>query len=234
MNWTIHHKEVTSSTNLDARSGKAGDVFIADEQTAGRGRLNHKWHSAPGENLMCSPVIDVAGKTPVEISTLPLVVGLAVLRTIQHYTDSDVQLKWPNDIFVGGHKISGILCERNNDNVIAGIGINVNQKVFPPEISARATSLTLINPSLSISVRDVLKTLLNEFDSVHCIWREKGFSSLHPQFAAVDYLKGKTVSVLQTDDDSRPLTGICAGIQPDGTLSISGTPVYAGEAHILL
>ena len=82
MNWRIHHRPITESTNLDARTGVPGDVFTADEQTAGRGRLDHKWLSAPGENLMCSIVLDVAGLDPAAVSTLPLVVGLAVLQSL--------------------------------------------------------------------------------------------------------------------------------------------------------
>ena len=79
MTWRIHHRDVTASTNLDARAGFPGDVFTADEQTAGRGRLDHAWHSAPGANLMFSAVLDVSGLAPDAVATLPLVVGLAVL-----------------------------------------------------------------------------------------------------------------------------------------------------------
>ncbi len=232
MNWTVHHKPVTTSTNLDARSGKAGDVFTADEQTAGRGRLDHKWQSAPGENLMCSLVIDVTDKSPVEVSTLPLVAGLAVLNTVKNFMNANIQLKWPNDVLVDGRKISGILCERNNDAVIAGIGINVNQRTFPPDISSRATSLALVNPSLAVSVQEVLGTLLAEFDAVLSVWLNSGFTALHAQLSDADFLKGKTISVLQTDSDENPVTGICDGIQPDGTLCVAGTPIYAGEAHV--
>ncbi len=232
MNWIIHHKSITESTNLDAKNGKAGDVFTADEQTAGRGRLDHKWHSTPGENLMCSLVIDVTDKSPIEISTLPLVVGLAVLNTVKSFADKNIKLKWPNDVLVDGRKISGILCERNNDMVIAGIGINVNQKIFPPDISSRATSLTLINPSIRTSPQEVLRTLLSEFDAVHSIWFNSGFTALHARFSEIDFLKGKIISVLQTDNDANPVTGICDGIQADGTLRVAGTPIYAGEAHV--
>ena len=79
MNWTIHHQPSTASTNLDARAGRHGDVFTADFQTAGRGRLDHKWLSAPGENLMLSAVLDVGDCPPDRVATLPLVVGLAVI-----------------------------------------------------------------------------------------------------------------------------------------------------------
>lgn len=78
--WKIHHKRETESTNLDARSGNPWDVFTADYQTAGRGRLDHKWLSPPGANLLMSAVLSVEGLSPEQVSTLPLVVGLAVAK----------------------------------------------------------------------------------------------------------------------------------------------------------
>ena len=78
MTFTLRHKAVTTSTNLDAREGAPGDVFTADEQTAGRGRLDHRWLSPPGKNLMMSVVFDVDGLAPEHVSTFPLMVGLAV------------------------------------------------------------------------------------------------------------------------------------------------------------
>ena len=81
-NWRIHHKAETASTNLDARTGRHGDVFTADYQTAGRGRLDHKWLSPPGANLMMSVVLSVDGLAPEQVATLPLVVGLAVIKVV--------------------------------------------------------------------------------------------------------------------------------------------------------
>ena len=80
--WRVHHKSETESTNLDARAGKHRDVFTADHQTAGRGRLDHKWLSPPGTNLMMSVVLSVEGLEPEQVATLPLVVGLAVVKAV--------------------------------------------------------------------------------------------------------------------------------------------------------
>ena len=81
--WRIRHQAVTGSTNKDALGGKPGDVFTADHQTAGRGRLDHQWLSPPGENLMMSAVIGVADAPPEEVATLPRVVGLSVAKAIE-------------------------------------------------------------------------------------------------------------------------------------------------------
>ena len=235
MTFRIHHRTVTESTNLDARAGVHGDVFTADEQTAGRGRLDHRWLSPPGANLMLSAVLDVADLPPERVVTLPLAVGLAVHACIARFLpDRPIALKWPNDVYVSGLKIAGILCERHGDVVVAGIGVNVNQTVFAPEIAARATSLAAVGVSAPIEVGCVRDVLLEELGAVYGAWRAKGFAVLHPRYAAVDWLKGRTIAVRQTDDDAEPLRGLCGGVQPDGTLLVGDIPVFAGEAHIIM
>ncbi len=230
MDWTIHHKAETVSTNLDARAGAPGDVFTAEYQSAGRGRLDHAWLSPPSENLMMSVVLDVADSAIEEAATLPLVVGLAVIDAVRALAGIEAKLKWPNDVLVDGKKLAGILCERHGDRVIAGIGVNVRQMVFPPEIVARATSLARLGAAADVTAtREAVLAALNARMSV---WRLGGFRALLPELAAADCLKGRTVSVFQTDTDYAPLTGLCGGIAPDGSLLVGGIPVYAGEAHL--
>ena len=258
MNWRIHHKTETVSTNLDARAGIHGDVYTADFQTAGRGRLDHKWQSPPGANLMMSVVLGVGARDrmgaeggmvvkeipPEEIATLPLVIGLAVVRAIRTFPPFHLStfplLKWPNDVLVGGRKVSGILCERHGDFVIAGIGVNVKQRVFSPEIAKRATSLAeLMGPvptsegSVPISVEGVRDVVLGEIAELYEIWREEGFAAVYPEIQAVDCLRGQTLAVKQTDDDAKPIRGVCGGIAPDGSLLVGSVPIYAGEAHVM-
>ena len=251
INWRIHHKAETVSTNLDAREGRHGDVFTADYQTAGRGRLDHKWLSPKGANLMMSVVLSVDGLEPEQVATLPLVVGLAVAKVangqdarstsgaagdVERASRPFARLKWPNDVLVNGKKIAGILCERNGDSVIVGIGVNVGQTEFDKEIADRATSLALVLPALVsglpspvLSVRDAI---LRELDRWYALWRAGGFSAVHPAIAAIDLLRGRTVSVRQADDDSSPVTGVSNGIMDDGSLDVGGVKVYAGEAHV--
>ena len=231
-NWTIHHKAVTESTNLDARDGQPGDVFVADEQTAGRGRLDHTWLSEPGKNLMLSVVLDVKGMEPQEVATLPLVIGLAAATATSLLLLRQTWIKWPNDVLIYNRKLAGILCERHGDNVIAGVGINVNQKVFAPELALRATSLRQIDGQerpLEMVQRAFLTTLAPFYDN----WQQNGFAAIHPLVVPCDALKGRQVSVLQTDADPTPVSGLCGGIQPDGTLLVGDTSVFAGEAHVV-
>ena len=233
MEFRFHRKETTVSTNVDAREGHPGDVFVADFQTAGRGRLDHEWHAARGENLTFSVVLDAADASPAEVATLPLVVGLAVARAVGALlgSSSQVAVKWPNDVLVGGKKICGILCERNGDAVVAGVGLNVNQTDFPAEIAARATSLRLVEGS-SFSRDDVLNGVVAEIGDMHSRWLRGGFAALRGAFAAFDLLKGREVAVLATDGDTAPVKGLCGGVQEDGSLLVGETRVYAGEAHV--
>lgn len=232
MRWRISHVSSTGSTNADARDGKPGDVFTADFQTAGRGRLDHKWLSAPGENLIMSVVLDVSGAAPDQVATLPLVVGLAAVEGLAALLPPppSLSLKWPNDVLAGGRKLAGILCERHGDMVIAGIGVNVRQTAFAPEISHRATSLALLGSAADpVCARDAV---LASLDAHYARWCREGFASLHPRVCAVDCLKGCFVRVLQTDCDASPAEGVCGGIAADGSLLVAGRHVYAGEAHV--
>lgn len=234
MQWRIFHKKETLSTNTDAKVGQHGDVFTADYQSAGRGRLDHKWLSNRGENLMMSAVLDVGSLEITHAATLPLAVGLAVVKTISSLLGSkaDVKLKWPNDVYVSDLKIAGILCERVGDNVVVGIGVNVHQKVFPPEISSRATSLELMG--LKVDVKEVRDALLKFLLEIYNIWKEEGFIAIYPQISSVDWLKNRAVAVIQTDDDNKPMRGLCSGISTDGSLIVGDDNIWAGEAHVLL
>ena len=226
--WRLHRQETTVSTNLDARTGEPGDVFAADFQTAGRGRLGHVWCSPAKANLLMSAVLSTADRPPEEVATLPLVVGLAVVRAVTRFLDAGARrerplLKWPNDVLVGGRKLAGILCERHGDRIVAGIGVNVHEQEFPPEIAARAAFLG------AGTVDEVRERVLDELGMLYETWRMRGFASVHPEIAAVDALKGRYVTVRQTDDDREPVAGVSAGIRPDGSLDVAGRAVYAGE-----
>ena len=235
IDWRIHHKAETVSTNLDARDGTHGDVYTSDFQTAGRGRLDHKWLSPPGANLMMSAVLSVGGLSPEAVATLPLVVGLAVVQAIRDLLSvaeaPKVALKWPNDVLIGGRKVAGILCERNGERIIVGIGINVKQRVFSPEIANKAISLGSV-PNFTGSVPAVREAVLEALGGLYETWRAQSFAAVYPAIRAVDFLWGQALAVRQTDDDAEPVRGLCGGVQSDGALLVGETRVYAGEAHV--
>ena len=230
--WRVRMKDETASTNDDARGGVHGDVYAARFQTAGRGRIGHKWLAPPGANVAMSAVLSVAGLSAGQAATLPIAVGLAVARAVSRILPgAAVALKWPNDVLVCGRKVAGILCERDGDCVIAGVGINVERRAFPPELALRAAALADF-AGFAGAADGVMDAVLGEMAAVYRVWRESGLAAFMPEIAGIDCLRGRRVAILQTDRDAAPLCGVCDGILPDGSLSVAGTPVYAGEAHV--
>jgi BirA family biotin operon repressor/biotin-[acetyl-CoA-carboxylase] ligase len=149
----IHHYYKIGSTNtvaMEAASAGApeGSVFLAERQTLGRGRGAHSWHSAQSAGIYCSVVLRPA-LPPSEALILSLAAGLAVRAAVQAIDPGvTVDLKWPNDLLINGRKVAGILTEMNSEPtrvryLVIGIGINVNQATFPPELQRTATSLHL-------------------------------------------------------------------------------------------
>lgn len=150
---------VASSTNdLAARAAEQGapdgTLVIAGQQTAGRGRAGHGWFSPPGAGLYLSMVVDAG--TPSASTWVPaltLMTGVAVAEALHAASGLPVAIKWPNDLVMapagavrGARKLAGILAEARTDgaaltHVVVGVGVNVRAAAWPPEISARATSL---------------------------------------------------------------------------------------------
>jgi BirA family biotin operon repressor/biotin-[acetyl-CoA-carboxylase] ligase len=153
----IHHYYKVESTNTLAMEAAAagapeGSVYLAEQQTAGRGRGGHSWHSAESSGIYCSVILRPP-LPPSEALILSLAAGLAVHAAVQEI-DSRVtaDLKWPNDLLLDGRKFCGILTEMNAEatrvrHVVVGIGINVNQAIFPAELRESATSLRLAGGS---------------------------------------------------------------------------------------
>lgn len=149
----LHYAPTTGSTNSDALAAARlgapdGTVYFADEQTAGRGRGDHAWHSASCEGLYAS--ILLRPQLPSErLPLLSIAAGLAAAEAIRQVTGLAVDLRWPNDLLIGPRKTGGILVEARNDSerpphaVVLGIGINVHQREFPPDLATPATSLDL-------------------------------------------------------------------------------------------
>uniref|UniRef100_UPI001867034C biotin--[acetyl-CoA-carboxylase] ligase n=1 Tax=Luteolibacter marinus TaxID=2776705 RepID=UPI001867034C len=139
-------REVTGSTNDDVREAArggagAGLVIVAGRQESGRGRRGAAWVCPPGEGLAFSVLLRPAEKK-ILWPRLSLAAGLAVAEALdRHGVAADV--KWPNDVWIDGKKIAGILVEAGDDHVVVGIGINVGVTAFPPGLGDSATSLAL-------------------------------------------------------------------------------------------
>ena len=150
----IVYLPTVDSTNRYARAlaqqGAAhGTLVLADEQTAGRGRRGRGWISPAGEGVFMTLILRPQAH-PSQVALLSLLTALAVAEGIAAETGLDARIKWPNDIVVSGRKVCGMLLEMNADeqsvhDVVAGIGINVHQTAFAPEIAQTASSLDLLS-----------------------------------------------------------------------------------------
>lgn len=169
----IHHYYRTGSTNtlaLEAAAAGApeGSVFVAEQQTAGRGRGSNQWHSPKSTGIYCSLVLRPA-LPPADVLILTLATGLAVHAAVREI-DSRVlpDLKWPNDLLFGGKKLCGILTEMSSEAttvryIVAGIGLNVNHSEFPPDLEQIATSLRIAT-GREWSRIEICAALLKSFD----------------------------------------------------------------------
>jgi BirA family biotin operon repressor/biotin-[acetyl-CoA-carboxylase] ligase len=165
------------STNADllaaARTGAAaGTVLVAEEQTAGRGRLDRSWQSQPGAALTFSALLRPAGVPPASRGWLPLLTGVAVASALRTTTGVDVSLKWPNDVLAPERagKLAGILAEQAGDAIVVGIGLNVSatQDELP---SSQATSLWL-QGAASTDRTEILVAILSELEQWYMRWAD--------------------------------------------------------------
>jgi BirA family biotin operon repressor/biotin-[acetyl-CoA-carboxylase] ligase len=148
----LHHYFRVGSTNAEAMNAAAhgepeGSVFIAEEQTAGRGRGGHSWLSEKSAGIYCSVVLRPE-ISPADTLAISLAAGLAVRAAVQEVTSLVADLRWPNDVLLAGKKFCGILIEMNAEPtrvryLVLGIGLNVNQSSFPSALENEATSLRL-------------------------------------------------------------------------------------------
>jgi len=142
----LWYPDVPSTNDLAAalaeHGAREGCVVVADAQSAGRGRQGRSWASPPGAGLYVSTVLRPAEHA---LSLLTIAAGVAIADGIHTATGLVPDLKWPNDVFVGGRKAAGVLAEATSSAagtyVVLGFGINVSLAAYPPEVAARATNL---------------------------------------------------------------------------------------------
>lgn len=147
--------------------------LVAASQTAGRGRKGNKWFSPPKAGLYLSFKLpkDFFPQSG-ELSCISLVCGLTVSETVDSYTLSLV--KWPNDVYIGGRKVAGILVEANAEDIVIGIGVNLNTTSFPSELQKMATSIYLETQS-RVDFFEFLHLLLENLSSDLLLFRSEGF-----------------------------------------------------------
>jgi BirA family transcriptional regulator, biotin operon repressor / biotin---[acetyl-CoA-carboxylase] ligase len=223
----LQHFASVSSTNtllLEAATASApeGTVYVADEQTAGRGRGGHAWHSAPGEGLYVSALVHPSLLLR-DALRLSLSAGVAAHRAIRETTGIAADLRWPNDLLLSTHKLGGILVETSAASgpdaalhyAVIGIGINVNHASFPPELSTLATSLRLAT-GREVSRQALLIALLRALDHELTLLETSSPDLLERFAAASTWVCDKRVHV----PEQGGYTGRTAGLDERGFLLV--------------
>ena len=166
------HETVTSTNTLAwmwaAEGAPEGAVVLAEHQSAGRGRLGRVWADQRGLNLLCSVVLHPT-LPPTDLGLVTLAAGVAVAEALDAFTQPVTpSIKWPNDVLLEGRKCGGILLESalqpGRTTLILGIGLNVNQTAFPPDLSDRATSL-LLTTGRHVARAPLLAALLERLEA---------------------------------------------------------------------
>lgn len=234
-----HFPSVGSTNALASEAAQAGarvGVWIADEQTAGRGRGGHGWHSVAGDGLYVSAL--VAPALPMTMALwLSLATGLATRTAIREATGMIVDIRWPNDLLLNRRKCGGILVETAVDGAmlryaVIGIGINVNHAGFPAELEALATSLRMESNG-KISREALLGTLLRALDEEIALLVQEhrgeidGSGLLERFTEASSWVRGKRVRV----EEGGGYTGVTNGLDGRGFLLVDGDD---GVMHTVL
>jgi BirA family biotin operon repressor/biotin-[acetyl-CoA-carboxylase] ligase len=218
-----------------ARAGESqGLVVVANEQTAGRGRAGRTWIAPAGRNLLCSILLRPS-LPPDQLGTLPLVIGVAVAETIEHFVSQSCMLKWPNDVQVAGSKIAGILIQSriagaSVDFVNLGIGINVD--VTQEGLPDGATSIAA-NRGREVGCAPVLTKLLERLNPAYAEYvRSQGSPDLSAWRQRATMV-GERVTVVAI---SKALTGVLEDIDATGKLLLrldSGEVVALAHGEVV-
>lgn len=213
---------------LAAEGSPDRTVVVAEHQSAGRGRRGRAWSDAPGTSLLAS--ILVRPRTPpARWPAFSLTTAVAVAGALRRAAGLDARLKWPNDVVARGRKLGGILVEartaEGDPALVVGVGLNLAQREFPPELAGAATSVAL--ETAQAPDRDaVLASVLEEFDAWRARLEAEGFEPVRLRWLALADTIGRAVTV-------DGVTGVAVGLDADGALLVESAAgirrIVAGE-----
>jgi len=244
----------TGSTNADllaraAAGAPEGVVLAAEEQTSGRGRMGRSWVSPPRAALTFSLLVRPDTVAPARRGWLPLLAGVSVASAVRAAAGVDARLKWPNDVLAGPAKLGGILAEAVGDAVVVGIGLNVSTEPgeLPPPgptpggalpaTSLRVLAATAPPAAGSAAAGDgdrerLLTEILAAFEHWYQAWRQAGGDpdrcGLRAEYTRLCATIGRRVRVELPG--GQLLSGLAAGVDPDGRLLVRVSAPEAPEA----
>lgn len=236
--WTrISAVASTASTNADlaaaARSGApAGTVLIADHQSRGRGRFARVWQAPPGDSVAMSVLLRPVGVEPARWLWLPLLTGLAVAGGLRAAAGVDAEVKWPNDVLIGGGKVCGILSERVDTPTgpAAVIGMGINTRLRSEDLPVpTATSLAIAGAE--VGATSVALAVLGHLEHWYRQWLAGG--DLRASYVDVCTSIGRPVRVVVSPSES--VVGIAEAVDAQGRLvvRVDGTPRAFAAGDVL-
>lgn len=238
----LYYKQLDSTntklSELAAEGAEHGTVVVADKQTAGKGRRGRTWESPSGDNIYMSILLRPK-LAPQKAPMLTLVMAYSVALAIRKLGFLDVQIKWPNDLILSGKKICGILTEmqmngQEIENVIVGVGINVNTTTFPKELEEKATSLYLEGKT-KIQRDMLIQSVIEAFEYVYQQFiQEQDLSFLQQEYNSMLVNRGREVQVLEPGN---VYTAFAKGINEKGELLVRTSDgreeaIFAGEVSV--
>jgi BirA family biotin operon repressor/biotin-[acetyl-CoA-carboxylase] ligase len=220
-----HFFKVDSTNTVALRLGHEGEphgaIVLAEEQTAGRGRVGRSWHSEKTSGIYLTVLLRPP-IGPVDAPLITLLAGLAAYDAVVEQTGFQPDLRWPNDLLLHGKKFCGILTEMHAEPdhvhfVIVGTGINVNHTHMPEELAAIATSLRM-EGGRNYSRLELLVRLLRCLDRYYNQFLTEGPRPILNRFAEVSsYARGKRVRISTATET---YIGTTAGLEANGLLRV--------------
>ena len=224
----IKLKEV-DSTNIYAREILKkfpeiveGTTIVASFQTSAQGQDGNYWESGKEQNILLSIILHPEFLKPDQLFYLNISVSLALYDFVESYNISDIKIKWPNDIYVGNKKIAGVLIHNDLEyssvrNSIIGIGININQDKFNPDIPNPISLKNIINKESDLNV--CLEILLNCIEKRYNILKNMDFEGIYTEYHKTLYLLGQE-SLFLDNNRGEEFQGIIDGVRSDGRIRI--------------
>lgn len=225
--WRVRVVELTASTQVDlvraVRQGnaRAGDVIVAEYQTAGRGRLVRSFIAPKSTALLFSFYIEPKRNSE-DWGWIPLIVGASVAKLLSEFGG---QLKWPNDILIKEKKVSGIISEVIGDGIVIGVGINV--AMSKEELPVPTATSLFIEGAHDLTRNQLLIDFLTIFREDFTIW-ESGDNKIAATYLELSATLGREVRVVYPD--GRVEISIASSLGQSGELVLAnGTHVHAGD-----
>jgi BirA family biotin operon repressor/biotin-[acetyl-CoA-carboxylase] ligase len=250
--WILRWSPSVGSTNdLALQAARRGEpawtAWLADHQTQGRGRQvgaqRRAWTEAPSSSILMSVLLRPALR-PEQAAALPLAVAVGCAESLREGTGLPVGLKWPNDLWLGGRKLGGILTEATFDQgsfvVVVGVGINVNLDLsaLPAHLQGTATSLQA-EAGRAFDRLSLVTALLERMEEVIAIYEEHaGLGPLAARWRVLSATHGRRVRLVGGGEGGEGEEGVALDIEDDGALCVeladgARRVVRAGEVEFI-